>query len=480
MPGASLLVSGLLAVTLQAGAFGQVRALSVHPPWLVASTKGGIVVYDEGLQRFVARWITPEPVDLAVAEPGGQVVYFVMGTGLYRWVQGQPRYLPLTTLSAPVVSLGLGPRSLWLEYAGGRLEQRSLSGFRVEDGTEPPPEVVWCGRRAEVTRQDPRLSFLQPLKRWFPDVGEVDFTSLVAAWQRLYVGTRGLGVWIYDLRMTMALDSLNPGLWPGPVVALAATPEGTWWIATPEALNAWNGRFTRVIRAGARPDFPVAEIRACLWTPGALWVGTDRGVYRYQDDHFSWPSTPLGLARVNHLSTARGLLWVATENGAYRLPDGQAWLRGQEVYRLLPTQRGVVALTDRGVFLLEADSLPPRAVSDPRGWLQPGVSEVGVVYRDTLWIAGTDGLVIWLPGDTLFRYLPMPFAPAGQPLQDLAVNRRHLLVASAVSVYEYARAHDHWRPLPVDLTTLGTFRRVALNGDTLVVAGDRGAVFQWP
>ncbi len=473
------LLGVLTATVVQVGAFGKVHALFVQNPVLVASTAGGVFLYDVNLQQLLDRRITPEPVSLAVAELGAQVVYFVMGQQLYRWVLQQPQPTPLTSLPVSPVSLGIGPRALWLEYADGRVERRNFSGFLLEERATVPPEVAWCGPRAEVSHQDPRVGFLMPFQRWFPDVGEVEFTSMVIAWGRVYVGTDGLGVWIYDVRMTVPVDSVNPGLWPGPVTGLSVTPNGTWWIATPYALNHWRDKFTQVIRAGARPDFPAAEVQTCLWTPEALWIGTSRGIYRYQQGQFSWPRLPAHMTWVNHLAWHEGTLWVATQRGAYRLNDAQV-LTGVEVFRVLPTHRGLVALTQEGVVYLPADTLPPLRIVDPRGWLSPEVSDVGVAFRDTVWLAGTEGLVSWVPGDTVFRYLPLPFAPVGQPLRDLAVNARHILVASAVSVYDFERSRGHWRALGPNLPNLGAYERVSLNGDTLAIAGERGVVFVWP
>ncbi len=470
----------LIAGSLEVGAFGQIRALFVDHPRVLAATEGGFFLYDASAHQILLQKITAKPVDFAVAEPGQSIVYFVMNQTLYRWTRGQPDFQQLTLLSPPVQGLGIGPEYLWVDHGNGQYQRLSRMGIPV-DYHRPPESVRWSGPAGELSPDDPRVQFLTPRQpRWFPDVGDVSFTVLVKAWNRLYAGTNGLGLWIYDAHTGIPVDSVNPGLWPGPVVALAPSDSAEWWVATPEALSRWGGPFTRVIRAGARPDFPAGEIEDLLLTSQGLWVATSRGLYRYANDHFFWPSLPQALgAWVHSLASSAQGLWVATSRGWGRL-GGPVFLFQTEVYRVLPTSRGVVVLTDLGVYYQATDTSSPRLVQDPRGWLHITASQVGVVFRDTVWIAGTGGVVAWFPGDTAFRYLTTPFAP--QPLRDLAVNARHVLVASAFAAYDYRRPEAHWQPLQPwnGIDYLGTLRRVALQGDTLVITGERGMVLLWP
>lgn len=465
----------LLSFWTQLGDFGTVRALFVQHPVVVAATEGGFFLYDVNQRRLLARRITSNPVDFAVAEPGNQMVYFVSGQDLYRWIRGTPRFQRLATLESPAQGLGLDGRYLWVDYGRGRVERRTFSGFSA--GFQAPPEAVtWSGPRGELSRDDPRLGFLAPFTRWTQDAGEVAFTVFVEAWNRLYAGTAGLGLWIYDARTSVALDSVNPGVSGHPVVDLTVASTGTWWFATPRTLCRWQDPFTRVWVAGQRADFPATELQRILWTPEGLWIGTRSGLFLYVPDRFQWPTLK---AWVTDLAYREGTLWIGTPRGAYRLDDDLRMSEG-EVYRILPTHGGLVLLTDLGVAYWPSDSGAVQTLRDPLGWLDARVSTAGAVFRDTVWVSGTDGLVYWQPGDTTFAYLAMPFAPAEQPVKDVRVNARHILVASAFSVYDYRRSERHWQPLWEGVEDLGLIQRVYLNGDTLAVAGERGVLLTWP
>ena len=476
------LLLALVAGSLEIGAFGTIHALFVDHPAVLAATEGGFFLYDGNTHRVVFRKITPQPVHFAVAEPGHAVVYFVMDQTLYRWLPGQPDFQRLFRADRPVQGLGIDPEHLWLDYGNGVVQRLTHQGFPV-DYQRPPETVRWSGPAGQLSPEDVRVQDIAPLqRRWFPDVGDVRFSVFVEAWNRLYAGSEGLGLWIYDARTLTALDSVNPGLWPGPVQALVPTTQGNWWIATPSALNHWRDPHTRVMLAGARPDFPLSEVQDLLWRAGTLWVATDKGLLRYTADHFAWPSLPRALGfQVLHLAATPQGLWVATDHGWGPL-EGEPVALPVEVYRILPAGGGVVVLTEDGVYYQPSDTAAPRLVQDPRNWLRGTVSVAGATYRDTVWVVGDLGVVSWVPGDTAFHYLPTPFEPAHQPVQDLAVNARHLLIASAFAAYEYRRPEHLWQPLQPwkGLDHLGTLRRVALNGDTLAVAGDRGVVLLWP
>lgn len=117
----------------------------------------------------------------------------------------------------------------------------------------------------------------------------------------------------------------TPGLPPGPIRALAQTPEGYLWVASDDGLARFDGvRFVPIDISRAAPVVPVRALLA--GRGGELWIGTaDRGLVRYKDGDSTTFTTKQGLPsdRVTALATdLKGNLWVGTEDGLAQFQNG--------------------------------------------------------------------------------------------------------------------------------------------------------------
>jgi signal transduction histidine kinase/ligand-binding sensor domain-containing protein len=134
----------------------------------------------------------------------------------------------------------------------------------------------------------------------------------------LWVGMRGGGL-LRMSRSAIKTDVPLQGHTNDGVRALAATPDGSIWVATGHRLNQLNGDRTRA--------FPVDDVLA-LHTDrtGALWVITPRAISRYTDGRFAVMPAPPGvrLERVFSLtSDAQGALWLCSyDEGVMRWHGG--------------------------------------------------------------------------------------------------------------------------------------------------------------
>ncbi|MFI5182255.1 MAG: two-component regulator propeller domain-containing protein [Thermoanaerobaculia bacterium] len=215
---------------------------------------------------------------------------------------------------------------------------------------------------------------------------------------------------------------------------IALTHDGFVWFCTLEGLSRFDGR--RFVNFGVVDGLPVPSTNDLLETPRGLWVATNGGgVAFFEPDavspRFRAVSTGTDASsRVNVLARdPGGALWAGTDGGLFRLSDGAAWRAGATfrpvplgipghddasvaISALLPTGDGVLVGTNRGLVLVSAEG-SSRPVS--RGLTTPGSLLTLAAVKDGKILVGRgDGQGLELL-DASFRPLHQWGVAAGLP-----------------------------------------------------------------
>ncbi|HQF70063.1 MAG TPA: hypothetical protein PLH39_02155, partial [Promineifilum sp.] len=419
-----------------------------------AASAGGVTRLDGGGQTFgVADGLAGDDVRaLAVASDG--TLWAASDTPL----RGLSRYGPdgwqtvtcptAAPLSADVSDAAQTPSAVWLATPRGisRFDGAAWRTYDARDGLPDAPakalaaagEIVYAATDAGIARFDGAA----PDGRW-QMVSDAPARDLAIAPDGDLWATDGLAVALVGEDTASALPL------PTTVRGMAAA-DGAVWLATPDGVLRYDGRWTIFTAADGLPTLDVTAVGAAA--DGHVWAATSgsaNGIEMVQFDGRRWQPHPnrdptaeqLAEATVYRvLATPDGDIWLGTLAGVERyhdsrwsvyatdsgLPDdfisalayayGQVWAG---------TPRGLARFTGAGWELFGAPS------ADAVG---PAVSALAVAPSGELWVAldaaQTNRLRVY--DGQLWRVMPLPapfafltqmaFTPAGQLLAIVVDN----------------------------------------------------------
>lgn len=446
-----------------------VEAIAVSPRLVFAVTRRALTIYD---RQFDA-WQPPValPPELGVgrissiaADPLEDAVWIgTFGAVLF--------YRPFTDVQIAASVPGLPDVILFdaRDQASGAYVRAGGSWYlvsRVGSATpvpvsQLPPPVAQIRQPTlqEVYAQYPSLQNFQALMTRDEQLRSWPVTAVGTApeTEQVWLGTAGNGMYRVDPRFGDATH-VPFGLLAEGAGAVAPAADGVW-VASAGPGAAGRGGLTfirtdlqqwRWVEGGI--DRPFAATRALdLAVRGSIaWVATDRGLYRVDTQQ------PLGVRR-----------WSLT-NG---LPDDRA-------LAVAAVGPGAWVGTPRGLAFVPEQATAASGAGVPRTMMS-GIAVRGLVASgDTVWAATEAGLLAAMPNDTLPRRATATDARLRRPLVAIARADSLLVVASQDEVVAVARGRVLAAPR-LDRATLGDVGRisaVAIDGQTIWVAGDRGVV----
>jgi len=161
--------------------------------------------------------------------------------------------------------------------------------------------------------------------------------SYAVSGDRLWVGTYGDGVVVYDgnttrnfnTKNTRSRPEANDGLVSDLVTCMAVDDRGgRVWIGTNEGLSACSLDATEWKRYTARDGLPNEVIRdVAVDEKGNVWVGTPSGLAMFNGDAWKVFTSSNGLYEdsVQAITVEGGAVWVATVGGSVNRFNGDSW-----------------------------------------------------------------------------------------------------------------------------------------------------------
>jgi ligand-binding sensor domain-containing protein len=342
-------------------------------------------------------------------------------------------------------SLGTGTDYVYVDKSGV-IHRYSKMGADLGQGGAPP-NVIWSGTRGELDTDHIGVLFLAPFFKQTRNLGRVDYTVYYRDAWRLWVGTWGDGIMLYDANLELPRDSLRLGINPGEIKAVYLG-EQEIWVGGPEGFSGLReGRWTEYSRDG---DASIAcpEIVDITGDSGQIWFATECGIMKYENDRFWSYRMPPGLS--NWLTCCHmddRVLWLGTDDGIAFMTQGTgeispvAQTEGLYVNRITSSRDHVYFMTDRGVVHYDKREEEFGYVTDPRGWLNFNV-ETALVRGDSLFFSTPSGVLFVADSDT--TYINTPFNALGQPILALTLYKQTLFVGTPRGLYTYGLERGNW------------------------------------
>ena len=338
----------------------------------------------------------------ASPERASEVWLGTAGDGLFRldptFMQSTP--LPYGLIEPGVGALALAADGVWAAGLGQSIDRGGLSfvgsdlqRFRWIDGTISVPLVGVRG------------------------------LSLITRASRAWLGTdRGLVRVRLDGTQAMRVWGVLDGLPDERVLSVATRDDGAWAGTARGLVYVSDSSDTRNVRTrgvGVRllDNMPV---HALQFTGDTLWIGTEAGV----------------MAIVSPNGSVGGVVSrpVGSDPALRRAVRALAW---SDTVLLAATDDAVLRLAPRGgVEPVRVDLLDVRQVGR--------VTKVAIDER-TMWLAGTDGVVVVSRRDGATRVLRVPGDLPG-PVLDLAVNRDYMWFGTPQGLIRLRRRGDGGLP----------------------------------
>ena len=485
--------------------FSFVDAVAASPFTVFAATRRGLLLYD----RRARRWRLPvtslegypvSRVRVALAEVGDDAVWLGLADGYARYDAGMRRWDRAFLASGVtdfVIDTDDPVQGVWARAGGGGWIQISRFGPAPPGGTPPPPGRQIRPMDVEgALRLAPLADALRAMVLMDARLRMHQFTSAARSNDQpeLFFGTSGMGLVRLD-PTTGEWEPLAFGL-PAPRAgAVAPVPGEGVWVAASGRAGEPSG-ITRIaddlsaVSAGdasarATVGIEFLEARDLVASGTALWLATDRGLYRVDarslrgqrvdltDDVWSlvpapdgvWAGTPHGVVRVTGDGTAllatppvlslarmRDSVWVGTAAGLLVIgPGEEGESPAPERAPDTPTVPG--ALRGPIIALAQAADTLVAATPDQLAWRRPRTGEWTVLRPaadlgriavlapdpDGVWVGGSTGLAHWTVGAARFVTLRVPGdVPAA--VRDVAVNGRYVWVATDEGVVRFDRS----------------------------------------
>jgi ligand-binding sensor domain-containing protein len=412
-------------------------------------TRGGVAVYDILHRDLRYTHVLEDGAELVVPDLMSNDIFYISAGVLFRWN-------PYMTYSSELVdvgmarSLGTGPDYVYVEKPGS-IVRYSKMGMNMGQGSAPA-NAIWAGPRAGIDPDDISVLFLAPFFTQTRNLGRVDYTVYYRDSWRLWVGTWGDGVHLYDANLEFPKDTVRQGINPGEIDAVfLGGEESEIWIGGPEGFSRFHdGGWTEYSRDG---DMSIGcpEIVDITGNARWIWFATECGVTRFSMDgdgrfwSFRLPPQVSNWLTCCHLDSA--ILWLGTDDGIVYMdpetgdiaPVEQS--EGLYVNRIDSNRDRVFFATDRGVVIYDKRSESWGTLTDRRGWSDFNV-ETCLVGEDSLHFATPYGILRIHDADTL--YLSPPFNPVGQPILALCALNEKLFVGTPRGLYRYDSDIGHW------------------------------------
>jgi ligand-binding sensor domain-containing protein len=501
-----------------------VNSIQVAPTLVYIATEGGILRYDfyanEWLFPFTISNGLPDNYILAVALDvatnllwcSTQDAISVYDDGSRLWRNFYLDDLGIST-NDPVLSFGFEDFGVWLETRSGSHYFSPRHEFDFYYKSEKPGKsVVWFGARGfNPTKLDfyflpNSLMFVDNGSGFFIQDSELRSFDLsyyqIDPWQKIWVGTSGLGLFSADTRIRQ-MAPLPFGLLNADVRAIAMQGTEIWTGGIQQnseisGLTNWNVKNDDWTYFEPRyiSRFRSDQIQDIKTIGNSAWFATTDGLTRFETERNQWYTyTVFDGLQDNLIYTVTGkdsTVWIGTNDGLDELnffPSNNDSLEivpltkpkdKVAVYDVYIDGNLVWAGTNYGLFVFDKNKNEGGYYHGANG---PDTEPVVAVNRlgDSLWVATIHSIEVFDLKEKLWRGGPARRFFSDTNIIDLVASKTAIWVGTEDGLYKHHVTKGYWKQFTM-LDGLPDLRvqKLLVNGDYLWIGTPQGLTrFYW-
>ncbi len=434
-----LLISSLRAYkTSYIGKFLYINSIVKQSNRLVVATDGGVFLYNLFDNRMEHSLVTQFPVKFCIIQnllTGFFVDY--MGN-LYRWDIGHDGKYYIGSVGA-ATSLGVCCEKIYIENNGSVIAY-STSGIRIGPA-KPEPGTYWVGKLNSIKRGDDKILFLQPY--FFIDnyAGRIDMSYFYKNFTDLWVGTRGKGIYKYDMNLRIKTDSIQIGL-PFKEVHSIISDGRYIFIGGENGLIRFDGKIWMPILPGAQSGLFCPNIIKLGMADQRLIIGTECDI-----EYFGGYTINRLYRDAAFLGTTNGMIIAQRNDRIYFLTIKGAVLKEfkfpYSVKKTTNFGNTILILANGRVFKLK-DTVYPLHILTPFSPIYSITAKA-----DTLFVLSEIGLLQVFDG--IVEKLADPFRPAVNTPYPMVCVKNKIVIGGPDGLYIFNRENKVLQKVSCDL-----------------------------
>ena len=442
------------------------------------SSPFGIAEFDFYTGNYIRGYILNEEVNVIAPDIYTGSIYYSSKGSLFRVNLNSGFKTHLGNFSN-ITSIGITQNDLYIDENGIiKILDKFTGGIKFSG----EKNIIWFGEKRNLKKDSKEIFFLSPYFYYTQGFGKVEYTVFFKEKNKIFVGTWGDGISIYEEGIIIPKKKHSIGPSTPLVTFMKNTKEGIWIISrkylnfegiTLRKNGQWivykkeeifglpeenikdieeigeriyfshsggisvfeKGRFYKL----TDPYFSIREINSMLVNYPDIWVGTDEGVYRINSETGSILSHFLENIYVEDIEEIQGIIFAGTEKGLlYITPDKDKFLH---------------FLDEKNYSLSYILKLCKR--------------------NDTLIVGSYNGIFMTFKENEKFKvFYPSPFP--SKEILDMKLYKNFLFIASLDGLFYYDIKKDLWKkenfPKDFDVSVLS----LLIKSDTLWVGTDKG------
>lgn len=417
---------------------------------IYSSSPFGIAEFDFYTGKYLRGYILDNEIDVVAPDIYTGYIYFSYGGNLFRFSTSS-NFVYSMGMFFNIKSIGITQSEVYID-AGGSLEIiDKFTGVRKPSGKG---NVIWFGERRNLKRDSKDIFFLSPYYYYVPNFGKVEYTVFYEEGNKIFAGTWGDGIHIYQKGIYIEENRERIGPATPYITVIKNTNRGVW-IGGRE-YRGYSGLTLKTNddwivykkeEVFGLPEEDIVDIeemgeKVYFAYPGGISVFERGKFYNLTGSHLS-------LRECTSLLSDYPNLWVGTDNGIYTIDSETGdilshFLEGVYINDMEKIEGFIFAGTEKGLFYISPNRKNFMEFKDERDYSLSHILKMGK-KDDSLIIASTRGVFIIFEKDGEFEtsyILPPPFSPN---VMDIKSYKNFIFFGTIDGLYFYDTEKKIWK-----------------------------------